>query len=106
MLQDLPKIPDHPPRMLIIGSSGSGKTNLLPNLINHQPAVYKIYLYFKDRYQTKYHFLINKRESAGSKRCNNPRAFIEYSNDLDDICESIEEYNPNKKHKILTYLMI
>ena len=90
----------------MIGSSGSGKTNLLPNLINHQPAIYKIYLYFKDRYQTKYHFLINKRESAGSERCNNPRAFIEYLNDLDDICESIEEYNPNKKRKILTYLMI
>ena len=30
-----PYIPDHPYRILIIGGSGSGKTNALLNLINH-----------------------------------------------------------------------
>ena len=41
------KITDYPYRILIIGSSGSGKTNALLNLINHQPDIHKIYLYAK-----------------------------------------------------------
>ena len=45
--------------------------------------------------------LINKRESTGLKYLNDRKAFIEYSNDMDDIYENIEEYNPNKKRKIL-----
>ena len=44
-----PEIPDHPYRILIIGSSGSGKTNALLNLTNHEPDINKIYLYAKDR---------------------------------------------------------
>ena len=43
-----PYIPDHPYRMLIIGGSGSGKTNTLLNLINNQPDIDKIYLHTKD----------------------------------------------------------
>ena len=43
-----PYIPDHPYRILIIGGSGSGKTNALLNLINNQPDIDKIYLYVKD----------------------------------------------------------
>ena len=54
-------IPDHPCRILIIGGSGSGKTNALLNLINNQPK-YKIYLYTKVPYEAKYQFLINKRK--------------------------------------------
>ena len=45
--------------------------------------------------------LINKRERAGLKHLNDSKAFIEYSNDMDDIYKNIEEYNPNKKRKIL-----
>ena len=45
--------------------------------------------------------LINKSESTGLKHLNDFKAFIEYSNDMDDIYKSIEEYNPNKKRKIL-----
>ena len=45
--------------------------------------------------------LIWKHESVGSKHCNDPRAFIEDSYDMDDIYENINEYNPNKKCKIL-----
>ena len=55
-------IPDHPYRILIIGGSGSGRANALLNLINNQPDIDKIYLYAKDPYETKYHFLINKTE--------------------------------------------
>ena len=75
-------IPDHPYRILIIGGSGSGKTNPLLNLINNQPDIDKIYLYAKDPYEAKYQFLINKRESTGLKHFNDSKAFIEYSNDM------------------------
>ena len=60
-----PYIPDHPYRILIIGGSGSGKTNTLLNLINNQPDIDKIYLYAKDPYEKKYQYLINKRENVG-----------------------------------------
>ena len=43
-----PYIPDHSYRILIIGGSGSGKTNALLNLINKQPGIHKIYLCAKD----------------------------------------------------------
>ena len=43
-----PDIPDHPYRILITGSSSSGKTNALLNMINHEPDIDKIYLYTKD----------------------------------------------------------
>ena len=55
-----PQIPDDPYRMLIIGGSGSGKTNLLFILVNQQPDIDKIYLYAKDPYEAKYKFLVNK----------------------------------------------
>ena len=58
-----PQIPDHPYRILIIGASGSAKTNSLFNLINQQPDIDKIYLYAKDPYEAKYQFLINNQES-------------------------------------------
>ena len=45
--------------------------------------------------------LINKCEGVGSEHCNNPKAFIEYLNDMDNVYENIDEYNPNKNHKIL-----
>ena len=57
-------IPVHPYRILIIGGSGSGKTNALLNLINNQPDIDKIYSYAKDPYKAKYQFLFNKRENA------------------------------------------
>ena len=60
-----PYIPDHPYRILIIGSSGSGKTNALLNLINNQPDIDKIYRYAKDPYEAKYQYLIKKREKVG-----------------------------------------
>ena len=50
--------------MLIIGGSGSVKTNALLNLINNQQDIDKIYSYAKDPYKAKYQFLFNKRENA------------------------------------------
>ena len=96
-----PFISDHSYRILIIGGFGSRKTNVLLNLIKNQPDIDKIYLCAKDPYEAKYQFLINKRESTGLKDFNDPKAFIEYSNDMQDIYKNIEEYNPGKKRKIL-----
>ena len=78
--------------VLIAWGSGSGKTNALLNLINREPDIDKIYLYPKDPYEAKYQLLINKRESTGLKYLNNSNAFIEYSNDMDDIYKNIEEH--------------
>ena len=77
------------------------KTNSWFNLINQLPDIDKVYLYAKDPYEAKYRFLINKRERTGLKNLNDSKAFIEYSNDKSDIFKNIEEYNPNKKRKIL-----
>ena len=54
-------------------------------MINHQPDIDKIYFYAKDPYEAKYQLLINKRESTGLKYLNYSKAFIEYSNDTNDI---------------------
>ena len=94
-------IPNHPYRILIIGGSGSGKTNALLNLINNQPDFDKIYLYAKDPYEAKYQYLINKREKVGSDHFDDHKAFIEYSNDMQDVHKNIDDYNPRKKRKVL-----
>ena len=60
-----------------------------------------IYLYAKDPYGAKYQLLINKRESTILNYLKDPKVFIEYSNDMDDIYKNIEEQNPNKNQKIL-----
>ena len=77
----------------------------LDNLINHEPGIDKFFLYAKDLYKAKYPLLFNKRKSTGLKSLNDSKTFIEYSNNIDDIYKDIEDYNPNKKRKIL-YLMI
>ena len=96
-----PYIPDHPYRILIIGGSGSGKTNALLNLINNQPDIDKIYLYAKDPYEAKYQYLINKREKVGLDDFDDPKAFIEYSNDMQDVYKNTDDYNLRKKRKVL-----
>ena len=75
-----PYIPDHPYKILIIGGSGSEKTNTLLNLINEQNDIDKIYLYARDLSEPKYEYLIKNRDDGGIKYLNNPNAFIECSN--------------------------
>ena len=96
-----PYIPDHPYRILIIGGSGSGKTNTLLNLINEQKDIDKIYLYAKDLSEPKYEYLIKNHENAGIMIVNDSKVFIECSNTMDDVYENIDDYNPNRKRKIL-----
>ena len=71
------------------------------NLINNLPDIDKIYLYAKDPYEKKYQYLINKREKVGLDHFNDAKAFMEYSNDMQDVYKNIEEYNPIKKRKVL-----
>ena len=94
-------IPDHSYRILIIGGTGSGKTNTLLNLINGQNDIDKIYSYARDLNQPKYKILIKKRKDAEIKHLNDPNAFIECSNTMDDVYENINNYNSSRKRKIL-----
>ena len=96
-----PYIPDHQYRILIIGGSGSEKTNVLLNLISQQDHIDKIYLYAKDLSEPKYECLIKKREDAGIKHLNNSYAFIECSNTMNDVYENIDDYTPTRKRKKL-----
>ena len=70
--------------------------------INNHLDIDKIYLYAKDPHEAKYQYLINKREEVGLKHYDDPKAFIEYSNDKQDIYKNIEEYNPGKKLEVST----
>ena len=99
--QKWPYIPDHPYRILTVVGSESGKTNSLSNLINNHPDIDKIYQYAKDPYEEKYQHLVNKREKLGIDHFNDPEDFIKYSNDIHDVCNPIEKYNPNKSRKVL-----
>ena len=96
-----PYTPDYPYRILIIGGSGSGKTNVLLNLIENQPDIDKIYLYGKDPCEAKYQYLINIHEKVGLKRFNDPKAFIEYFNDMHNVYKNIDDYNSDKENKSL-----
>ena len=96
-----PYIPDHPYRILIIGDSGSGKSNPLLHLIKEQDNIEKIYLYARDLSKPKYEFLIKKREYAETKEFSDPNAFIKCSNTMDDVYGNIDDYNLNRQRKIL-----
>ena len=79
--------------MLIIGSTGSRKTNALLNLIKEQDndeLIGKIYLYVKILNEPKYQFVIKKREEAGMY-LNDPKALIEYSQYMDDVYNNVNE---------------
>ena len=57
-------------------------------------------MYAKDPYEAKYQYLINKREGVGINHFNDPKAFIEYLNDMRDVYKNIDECNPDKENKI------
>ena len=76
---------------------------MLLNLIGDQPDIGKIYLYVKDPYESKYQYLINKKESVGINHFNDPKGFIYYSNDI-HVYKNIDDYNPDKENKILIVL--
>ena len=80
MLSNWFYIVHHPYRILIIGGSGSGKTNVLLKIIKHQqPYVDNIYLHIKNLFESKYPLFINGREKVGIKHEKNSTSFIDYS---------------------------
>ena len=81
-------IPYHPYKILIIGGWGLGKTNVLLNLIKHQRSdIDKIYLCIRDPFESKCQLLIN-RQKLGIEILKNPKAFIGYSQTIDDVYEN------------------
>ena len=86
---------------MIIGGSGSGKTNALLRLINEQNDIDKIYLYARDLSEPKYEYLIKKRKNVGIKHYNDPTAFFECSNTMDNVYEDIDNCNQKRDKKSL-----
>ena len=84
---------------MIIGGSGSRQIDALLNVIKEKGDIDKMFLYAKDLSETKYDFLIERREDAAIKYLNNSNAFIECSNTSDDVYKNIDDYNSNKKKK-------
>ena len=70
-------------------------------MINNQPDIDKIFLYAKDPHEAKCQYLISKRKIVGLNHYGYPKAFIGYSNDMQDVYKNIEEYNLGKKRKVL-----
>ena len=58
-------------------------------------------MYVRDLSEPEYQYLIKKPEDSGVKHLNNPNAFTECSNMMDDVYENINDYNPIRKIKKL-----
>ena len=76
-----------------------GQEKQIHYLINEQNDIDKIYSYARDLNEPKYKILIEKCENVGIKHLNDPNAFIECSNTMDDVYENIHDYNPSRKKK-------
>ena len=71
------------------------------NLIkNQRPDIDKFYLYVNYPFESKYQLLINGREKVGIKKLENPKAFIDSSQTIDDAYENLEDYNSGKKRRV------
>ena len=85
-------IASHPYRILIIGCSGSGQTNVLLNLMKHRRLdIDKIYSDVKDSIESKHQLVINGREKVGIEILKIPKEFIGYSQAIDDVYENLED---------------
>ena len=71
------------------------------NLIKEKDDIEKTYLYAQDLSVPKYEFFIKKREIVGTNHFNDPNAFIECSNTIDDVYENNDDYNSSRKRKTL-----
>ena len=85
--------------IFIIGSSGSGKTNALLNLVSPQGDIDKMYVYAKDLSEPEYEVLIKKREDAVKKHLSDLITFIKCSNTIGHVYKNIDDYNPSRQKK-------
>ena len=93
---------DHPCKILIEGGVPNQEKQITK--FKNQHDIDKIYLYTKDPYQAKYQYSTKKREKADLHHYDDTKAFIEYSNDMQDVYKNTEDYYPRKKDKILIVL--
>ena len=92
-------IPDSPYRISIIAGSGSGKTNVLWNLLKHQrPDIDKVYLYIKD---PSINYLLTEEKKQELKIKKKAKEFIDYSRKVDNVYENLEDYKQAKKRRVL-----
>ena len=71
---------------------------MLLNLIkNERPGIDQIYLYVKDAFESKYQFLIKEREEIKIENLKNPKAFIDYSQTIDDVYENLKDHNSKRE---------
>ena len=97
-----PYILNNPYRILVLEGSRSDKINALMNLIKYQqPGIVKIHLYIKNLFQSKYILLINGGQKPQARKWKDSKAFIDYWQTMDDVYENLEDYNPEKKRKLL-----
>ena len=95
-------IPNHLYRILFIGGSISGKTNVLMDLIkNQRPDIDKKILQVKDPFELKYQLLIYGRRKVGIENLKDPKALIDYPQTIADVYENLKEYNQTKKRRVL-----
>ena len=89
--------------MVVLDQKTNQKTNALlkTNEKDDDRLYNNIYLYAKDLIEPKYEFLVKKRKDAGIKHLNFSNALTECSNTMDDVSENFDDYNPNRKRKIL-----
>lgn len=103
---DWPYTPDLLFRTIIVGGSGTGKTNMLFNLIrrlmaNNDTFIDKVYLYVKDPEEPKYKHFIKNRKEIGESETGDPNMFVEVSSSLDDVHNDINQYNPDRLSNVL-----
>ena len=101
-----PQISDHLYIILITGGPESAKTNPLFNLIKKQDQddniiIDKIYLHAKDPCKGKYQYPIKKSKNLDLIKLSDPKAFTEYSNDIEVIYKNVEKYNLNRQGSVL-----
>ena len=94
-----PYIPDHPYRIVIIGSSGSDKTNVLLNLTKVNNQILAEFVYMSKIYSNQsINYSLTEEKNEELK-------FIGYSQTIEDIYENLEDYNSTKKRRVLIVLV-
>ena len=85
----MPHTPNHPYRTLIISGLGTGKINVLLDLMKHQRSdIDKNYLYVKEPFKSKYQLLIKGRWKVGIKKLKNLKTFIDHLQQFITFMES------------------